>query len=284
MCRASPQLERLVPHKKRRPQRPQAQHREQPPVARLQCHRRLQRHMAQQRQRAGHQPEQANGRGRERCHALGHERIRGPDESRCQRGQVAPGQRAAQLAPAGNGNGRAAKTQQRRQHMRQAQRHTGQHHRREHHDEQRPQVVDEVGLHRRGMAQRDEQQKVVRKQAVHAQRQRAQRDAPLCRVTKHKRPGRHAADDERNACEQEGRNVGEGHPQGSERGPQRNGAQGIEVGLHGAELTRARCGESSRNTGESSRAKVLAWLPAVAGRYVCCSARRNAAVKAEGER
>ena len=46
--------------------------------------------------------------------------------------------------------------------------------------------------------------------------------------------------------EQEGRNVGEDTPRGEK--PQRNRAQGIKVGLHGAEL-RSLCGGSSRNTG-----------------------------------
>ncbi len=103
------------------------------------------------------------------------------------------------------------------------------------------------------MAQRNEQQEVVRKQAIHTERQCAQWNAPLRRVTQHKRPGWHAADDERNAREQERWNVGERDTQRGEGGPQRDGAQGVQVGLHGAELTRAGHSVSSRNDGPSSR-------------------------------
>ena len=189
--------------------------------------------MAQQRQGAGNQPEQANRGGGEGRDAFGHQRIGGPDE-RCRRcGNVAPGQRATQFAAAHDGNRCAAKPQQGRHHMRHPQRHAGQHHRGQHHDEQGPQVVDEVGLHRRRMPQRDEQQKVVRKQTIDTQRQRAHGNAPLRWIAQHKGPGRHAADDERDAGEQEGWNVRERHAQRGERGPQGDGAQGVEIGLQG---------------------------------------------------
>ena len=203
------QLEGLVPQVEGAPQRAQAQHGQQHGIARLQRDRRLQQHVAQQGQQARHQTEQPDGRGGEGRHAPGQQRIAGPDERRRQRRQVAPGQRTAERAPPRDGNRCAAKSQHSRQHMRPAQRHARQQHGSQHHDEQRPQVVDQVGLHRRRMAQGDEQQEVVGKQPIHPQRQCAQWNAPLARIAQHQWPGRHTADQQRNAGEQKGRHMGE---------------------------------------------------------------------------
>ena len=49
---------------------------------------------------------------------------------------------------------------------------------RQQHDQQRPKIVDEVGLDRRRVAQRHEEKEMKAEQAVDAERQRARRHAP----------------------------------------------------------------------------------------------------------
>ena len=65
------QLERLVPEEESRAQRAQAHDGDQRPVPRVQRRRGLERPMAQQRQHAGHEAEQADRRGRKSCALAG---------------------------------------------------------------------------------------------------------------------------------------------------------------------------------------------------------------------
>ena len=87
-----------------------------------------------------------------------------------------------------------------------------------------------MGLHRRRVAQGDEEQEVVAKQAIHAQAQRGQRYPPLAQVKPRQRQGDQAAAQQRQPREQERRHMRQRHTQGRQCGPQADGAQGRQRG------------------------------------------------------
>jgi hypothetical protein len=117
------------------------------------------------------------------------------------------------------------------------QRDPGQEQRRQHHHAQRPEVVDQVGLHRRRGAQRHEQQEVKAEQAVDADQQRGQRHPPLAQAETRQRQGDQAAHQQAQAGEQERGQVGQFHAQRGQRAPQGDGGQGQQVGFHAASIS-----------------------------------------------
>ncbi|MCY1367032.1 hypothetical protein D9M69_539470 [compost metagenome] len=125
------------------------------------------------------------------------------------------------------------------------ERYVPQEQRRHHHDAQRPEVVDQVGLHRWRMAQGDEEQEVEAEQAVDPESQRAEGHAPLAEVEARERQRDQAADQQREPGEQKGRHVRQGHTECGEGGPQRDRAQGKEVGVHADRLPCRACIEVS---------------------------------------
>ena len=88
--------------------------------------------------------------------------------------------------------------------MRAAQGHVGQEQRCQHHHEQGPQVVDQVGLDRWRMAQRQKQQKMKAKQPINAERQRGARNPPRSKVKIRQRQGNHTADQQGQPGQQKG--------------------------------------------------------------------------------
>ena len=110
--------------------------------------------------------------------------------------------------------------------MPRAHRDAGQDHRREHDDEERPEVVDEVRLHRRGKTQRDEEQEVKTEQPVDAERERARRDAPRAEPVY----AAQAAHEQRGAGEQERRPGAQAQAQRGEHAPEGDGRQRGEEG------------------------------------------------------
>ena len=94
-----------------------------------------------------------------------------------------------------------------------------QQHRRQHHDQQRPQVIDQIGLHRRRILQPDKEQKVVAKQAIDTQRQGGQRHPPRRQPEARQRQRNQPAHHQRQAGEQKRRHMAQRHPQAGQAAP-----------------------------------------------------------------
>ena len=221
MRRASPRFSAASQRKKAAPSGPRPTATISPQSRSDSSTARLEHEVAEQRQHARHQPEQADDRRREVGDAARQQRVAGPDEGRAEGRQVAPGEAAAEARAAEDGEGRADEAGEGRADVHRPQLHPRQEQRREHDDEQRPEVVDEVGLDRRGVAQGDEQQEVEAEQAVDAERQRRRRHPPLPR----QRPGRHAADHQRQPGEEKRRHVAEGDAERGQGRPERDRAE-----------------------------------------------------------
>ncbi len=262
-------LERRVPEKERGAERAESGERDQHQVATGQGNGRLEDRMTGQREDARDEAEQAHRRGRKMGDATRQQRIARPDEGRSGSGEVAPGEASGEAATADDRQRRADEADQRRADVHRPQREPGQEHRRQHDDEQRPQIVDEVGLERRRVAQGDEEQEVEAEQAVDAEGERRPGHAPLAR----ERPGRHAADDQRQAGEQERRHVRERDAERGERRPECDRAEREECSAH-----RDRAAADRGRRALSARSATRARPPARTPRRVsaCRSGRRAA--------
>ena len=140
-------------------------------------HRVLEQQVAAQRQRGRCRAERRDGVGRRLAEAARQHRIERPGESAAERQRIAQRVGAGEVHAATEGQQHdAGETQQRAREMRPAQALAGER-RRQQHDQERPQIVDEIGFGRRGKLQGGEVERVVAEQAADAQQPDARRPA-----------------------------------------------------------------------------------------------------------
>ncbi len=238
-------LHPMVPDEEGQADRPQAQPRHRRPAGGVRHHRLFQRQMAQQRQQGGAAAEPADRLGRHRADPPAQHRIAGPDHRRQHRGAVAQGEARVEGHPASPDQHDDAEQPQRRPGDVPPAQPLARQQGGEQHDQQRPGVVDQVGLDRRREAQRHEEDEVIAEQPADAEQPdrrplpgRGQRRAALQR---HPAEPDQEGDGEGHAGQLERRDrAGPGGQQGQRRPHQHGGAadqrgapDGGKVGGHG---------------------------------------------------
>ena len=192
-------------------------------------HRVLEQQVAAERQRGRYSAERRDGVGRRLAEAARQHRIERPGESAAERQCVAQRIGAGEVHAAAEGQQHhAGETQQRAQKMRPAQALAGER-RRQQHDQERPEIVDEIGLGRRRELQGGEVERVIAEQAADAQQPHAWRPSHQARPADAAGARAHDADrgtdGERHGNHLERRNGPGRYRQRRQRAPQRDGTE-----------------------------------------------------------
>ena len=160
-----------VPHVERETDRPEPQPDDGRPLPQIvRPDSLLERQVERHREHRGDKAEAGDDVRRHAGEAPRQHRVARPGERAEHRGQVAEGELGldGEPLPAGDDQHRAGETQQRPRDVVRTQLFARQQ-RREQHDEQRPEIVDEPGLDRRRVAQRDVIERVIAEDPAHAE-------------------------------------------------------------------------------------------------------------------